>query len=336
MFRKEVSRQLIFIFFLIVLVSLEGVIGFMAIEGWGLLDALFMTIITISTVGYHEVHTLSSGGKIFTAVLIITGMGVFLYAIGRLTSFLVEADIRQVFRRRKMEKKLKALNGHVIVCGFGRNGQEAISVLLDSNSPCAVIDQNVEIIAKEAPEGLLYMVGDAKEEETLLGCSIREAKALIAALPSDADNLYVTLNARRLNPRLMIVARASEDESLKNLRMAGADHIVSPDRIGGRRMAMEILNPALVGYVDTVHSKRPDVPYLGQVELMEDSPFVGKTIAEAKTAMHEDCYLVALQREGEMMFPASRPQTIIQQKDNLIVFGLPRRIEELEEQVGVS
>ena len=233
---------------------------------------------------------------------------------------------------RKMEKKLQALRGHIIVCGFGRNGQEAIKVLRESHKPCVVIDNDPEVIAKNASEGLLTVLGDAKEEKTLLRCNIQQAEALIAALPSDADNLYITLNARRLNTKMMIVSRATEDESQKNLRTAGVDRVVLPDRIGGRRMAMEILNPALVGYVDTVHSKRPDVPLLEQFELHKESPFIGQSLAEVKASMHSDCYLVALQRGGEMIFPASRPQTTIEEKDHLVVFGLPDRIQEMEDQ----
>jgi voltage-gated potassium channel len=331
MFRKEVQKQLAFILFLIFLISLEGIVGYMAIERWNFLDAFFMTIITLSTVGFHEVRELTSAGKIFTAVLIVTGMGVFWYAIGRLTSFLVEADIRGTFRRRRMEKKLKALHDHIIVCGFGRNGQEAAQFIRGSDEPCVIIDRNPRVIAEHAQDDLLVVEGDAKEEDILLRCNVRAAKGLIATLPDDADNLYITLTARRLNPELMIVSRASEDASQKNLQMAGADRVVLPDRIGGMRMAMEILDPTILEYMEMLRSPRRDVPRLGQFVLSKDSPLVGQKIGSCQPATLEGCFLVALQRNEQVRFPVTEPDMMMVDGDRLVVFGLPDRIQALQQ-----
>jgi voltage-gated potassium channel len=331
MFRKEVQKQLAFILFLIFLICMEGVIGYMVIERWELADAFFMTIITLSTVGFEEVRPLSSSGRIFTAVLIVTGMGVFWYAIGRLTSFLIEADIRGTFRRRKMERKLKALHDHIIVCGFGRNGQEAAKFVRGSDEPCVIIDRNPKVIAEHAPDDLLVVEGDAKDEDILLKCNIQAAKGLIATLPDDADNLYIALTARRLNPNLTIVSRATEDESLRNLKWAGADRVVLPDRIGGMRMAMEILDPTILEYMEMLRSPRRDVPRLGQFVLSKDSPLIGQRTGSCQPATLEGCFLVALQRNEQVRFPATEPDMTMVEGDRLVVFGLPDRIQALQQ-----
>jgi voltage-gated potassium channel len=335
MFRKEVEKGLAFIFLLIVLVNLEGVVGYMLIEGWDFLDAFYMTILTISTVGFGEVRQLTPAGRIFTVVLIVTGMGVFWYSVGRLTSFLVEADIRGTFRRRKMDKRLRALHGHIVVCGFGRNGQEAVEIIRGRDVPCVVIERSAKVLADEARGDLLSIQGDAKEEEILAKCNIQEARGLITALPDDADNIYVTLTARRLNPHLTIVARAGEDASLKNLQMVGADHVVLPNRIGGVRMAMEILDPTVVEYMEMLRSSRPDVPRLGQFILNKDSSLIGQKIGPAHLTMLCSCFLVALQRGHEIIFPASQPEATMREGDRIVVFGLPENVRELQLQKSV-
>jgi len=331
MFRKEVQKQLAFILFLIFLICMEGVIGYMIIERWNLADAFFMTIITLSTVGFEEVRPLSSSGRLFTAVLIVTGMGVFWYAIGRVTSFLVEADIRGTFRRKKMERKLKALHDHIIVCGFGRNGQEAVQFIRGSDEPCVVVDRNPRVIAEHAPDDLSVVEGDAKDEDILLKCNVQVAKGLITTLPDDADNLYIALTARRLNPNLTIVSRATEDESLRNLKWAGADRVVLPDRIGGMRMAMEILDPTILEYMEMLRSPRRDVPRLGQFVLSKDSPLVGQKIGSCQPATLEGCFLVALQRNEQVRFPVTQPDMTMVEGDRLVVFGLPDRIQTLQQ-----
>lgn len=234
-----------------------GVIGYMYIEKWNFLDSLYMTIITIGTVGFSEVHTLSVNGRIFTSVYILINLGVFALFASVITQYILEGKLREVFSSYISNRKVKKLKNHVIVCGFGKNGQKACQEFLRDKIPFVVIEKDRSFL-EEGLEGfsnsreVFYIVGDATQDETLKDAGVERATALITTLPSDADNVFVTLTARQLKQDIQIIARANETSAEKKLRRAGADRLVRPDLIGGVYMANLIIRPGVVEFLDMI------------------------------------------------------------------------------------
>lgn len=236
------------IFFIMAL----GTIGFMLIESYSFLDALYMTVITIASIGYLEVKPLFDAGRIFNIVFIITSFSTFTYALTRLTSFLVSGEMQYYLKNRKIMSALDKLNEHVIICGFGRNGQQAGKTLRSHREDFVVIDhreENIDGFLLHDPN-LLYIKGDATDETTLLRAGIHRAKSLICALPTDADNVFIVLTARELNPNIRIISRATSANAVPKLRKAGAEHVILPDRIGGNHMATLVSKPDVVEFID--------------------------------------------------------------------------------------
>lgn len=217
---------------LLVVVLLFGVFGYRFLLDYTWIDTFYMTIITITTVGFSEVRPLDSEAKIFTVVLIITSVFVFAFAISVITEFILNRNSLQLLKKKKVKNKISSLNKHVIICGFGRNGNQAAERLKAYNRPFVVIEKNREVIEK-FEKGILFVEGDANEDDTLIEAGIDRAQYLITSLPDDAANLFVVLSARQLNKNLFIISRASQLTSQKKLRLAGADKVIMPDRIGG-------------------------------------------------------------------------------------------------------
>ncbi len=262
-----------------------GVFGYMIIEGWSFLDALYMTIITLSTVGYEEVHSLSTAGKVFSILLIIGGVGVMLYTLTAIVQYLIEGRFANIFGRRRMKEKISKLKKHVILCGYGQVGQEVARVFNDEGIPFVIIELDQEAIDKAVNADYLYLQGNATSDELLKEAGIQKARALVSALGSDADNLYVTLSAREMRPDLFIVARAAVEESEPKLKRAGADRTMSPYRIGGRRLAMLTLRPLVVDFVDTtMHSQGREL-VLENIKVLSGSPSLPETPHELAVAV---------------------------------------------------
>jgi voltage-gated potassium channel len=228
-----------------------GVGGFMILEHYTLLDALYMTIITVSTVGYKEVQPLSSVGKVFAMVLIVTNLGLFTYFISTFTSFFLDGEFRKHLKIRKMEHSINALRGHVILCGYGRNGHAAANILRQHKRPFVVIERHLS--DKQQIEFLVE--GDATKEEVLIEAGIVHAAAIITTLPIDAENLYIVLTARQLNDDMKIISRASDDLAVKKMKIAGADNVIMPDKIGGAHMATLVLSPDVKEFMDMISSQ---------------------------------------------------------------------------------
>ncbi|MCE7700241.1 MAG: potassium channel protein [Methanobacterium paludis] len=236
---------------LYVLTILAGIAGFMLIEHYDFIDAFFMTIITISTVGFNEVHPLTNDGKIFTAILIIFSLGTLAYVGSKLVSFVFDGEFVAHLKIIRVIRKVEKLRNHVIVCGFGRNGEQVCLELAAHKKPFVIIEKRDNVIERirEHPE-FLYVKGDAIHEEMLELAGVRQASALVATTPSDADNVFVVLTARSLNPRIRIISRASEPNSDIKLKRAGATNVIMPERIGGSRMAKLVLQPDVVDFVE--------------------------------------------------------------------------------------
>lgn len=240
---------------MLVLVYAVGTCGYMWLEDYSYIDASYMTIITVASVGFSEVKPLSDVGKIFTSLLILSSVFTYVYAITVVTSFIVEGEFRTYFNHIRVNKEIQELRGHVIVCGYGRNGRQACQQLKAGNVRYVVIESKTQIIEHLREEGVLCLEGNATEDEVLHNAGIRHAKGLIAALPDDAANVFVVLTARELNSTMKIVSRASSDASESKLRRAGADNVIMPDKIGGTHLAALITKPDVLEFIDHITVK---------------------------------------------------------------------------------
>lgn len=253
----------------ILCISLVGISGYMAIEHYNFIDALYMTVISITTAGYTEVRPLSPAGRLFTVFLLISSFTTFAYALALITQYIASGELSNYFKRRKMANQIDSLTNHVILCGLGRSGHEAAVTLRQHKVPFIVIEQNQERIrAYEAKEAsLLYVIGSATEDETLLKAGIKRAKALLTALPTDADNVFIVLSARSLNEKLTIISRASQQSAHSKLRKAGANNIVMPDKIGGAHMASIVSRPDIMEFLDYLTGNAEDGSIMDMMEI---------------------------------------------------------------------
>lgn len=308
-----------------------GVVGYMLIEGFEFTDAVFMTIITVATVGFKEVQPLSVGGMYFTVLLIITSFGTFAYAVTTLTKYVVNGEIRHFYKNRKVRNKIQQLKDHVIICGYGRNGRQAVAELLDHNVPIVVIENDEETLEKvlENPD-LLYVHGDATRDEVLNLCQVEKARALITSLPFDADNLFVVLTARELNPNLTIISRASNEQTDVKLRRAGATNIIQPDRIGGQRMAKLVAQPDVVEFLDYIMLQASESVTLKELTCTRLNPyFEGKSIRELDVRNESGANIIGLKRSDNSFIINPLPEIQLSSLDKLFVLGTPNQIERL-------
>ncbi|NWF52635.1 MAG: potassium channel protein [Nitrospirae bacterium] len=302
----------------------------MLIEGWSFFDSLYMTIITLSTVGYSELSGLSSSGRIFTIFLIIGGVGTVLYSLSAGARFILEGELQELFGRSRLEKRIKELKEHYIICGFGRMGKIIAKELKNKGINFIAIEKNPIMREKE---DLLILEGDATQDETLKECGIERAKGLITVLPTDAENLYVVLSSRELNPNLFIVARAGEEGSEQKLLRAGADRVVSPYHIGGLRIAHTVLKPAVVDFIEFATKTGNIDLQIEEIPILEGSGLIGLTLDQCGIGRELGIIIVAIKRAtGEMKFnPTFR--TTIKSGDTLIVLGEVSKLKVLEEKV---
>lgn len=249
---RKATYRLLQPFIILIAITGSGIAGYVIIEGCSWLNALFMTTISITTVGYGEVVPLSNAGKVFTIVLLIVSWVTFAFALTRITQFVINGEINKYFKTRRLMKDISKLVNHVIICGYGRNGHEAARVLRSHGVPFIVIEKNVRLIEKNLHEDhhLLHLEGDSTDDQVLIAAGIERAKALIITLPVDADNLFIVLSARELNSQLQIISRASDSHSINKLKKAGADNVIMPDRIGGTHMATLISKPDVVEFIN--------------------------------------------------------------------------------------
>ena len=240
------------------IIIVAGIIGYMLIEKASFLDSLFMTTISITTVGYGEVVPLSDAGKVFTIIMLITSWGIFAFAIARITQFVVNGEVNKYFKNRKLMKNISKLENHVILCGYGRNGQQAAQTLKAHNIPFIVIEKNEQLMLKELSEkdDILHLEGDSTDDELLRLAGVERARALITTLPVDAENVFIVLSARSLNPLLKIISRSSEAATVPKLKKAGADNVIMPDWVGGTHMATLVSKPDVVEFIDFISGEQ--------------------------------------------------------------------------------
>jgi voltage-gated potassium channel len=327
---KEFTKKVLLTLALILLIVSFGTIGYMAIEGWNFLDAFYMTVITLTTVGFGEVHKLSDPGRLFTIALIIGGVGTVFYALSTGAKITLEGELQELFGRQRLEKKIRALKDHYIICGFGRMGRIICRELKHEGVPFVVIEKKPDVLSDEHKDVLLFE-GDATSDEVLKEVGIEKAKGLISVLPTDAENLYVVLSARGLNPNLQIVARAGEEGSGQKLLRAGADRVVSPYHIGGLRIAHTVLKPAVVDFIEFATKSGNIDLQMEEINIMEDSSLAGLTLDECGFGRELGVIIVAIkQASGEMRFnPTFR--SAIAAGDTLIALGESAKLKLLED-----
>lgn len=324
---------MIFSLLLLILISMFGVIGFAIIEGKGLVDAIYMTVITMSTVGFGWTEEPSEAGKVFSVILIIFSAGTFVYAITTLTTFIVEGEVRKLVTTYQVNKKVAKLDQHIIICGLGRNGREAAMELWRQGKQFIIIESDEEVIERfrKIQPDALFILGDATREEILAQAQIGRAKGLVSALSSDAENVYITLTARGLHPQLKIIGRASKAEAISKLKRAGANEVIVPNAMGGRKMVNMITRPALVEFVEMVSGEGNPHWHLKQITCQEGDKLVGSTLKELQIRSKTGVLVLGYKRpnyQTEINPPADRK---IQVGDGLFMLGTDAQLTKFHE-----
>ena len=316
----------------VAIVILVGTTGYALIEHWSLFDSLYMTIITVGTVGYGETHPLSTAGRAFTMILVLAGVGALGFSLAQFIDFLLEGHLTGYLEGRRMHRRIEELSQHTIVAGYGRVGSVACQALHDESAEFVVVDADSRACEEAREAGWLCIDGDATEEEVLIAAGVHRAGSVITALSADAENLFVTVTARGLNPNAFIVARSSHPSTEPKLLKAGANRTITPNVIGGRRMAAMVLRPAVSEYLDIV-TQGDGVEYrLQEVELSAESVFADKTLAEARIREITGAQVVAVLGRDGRVDGNPGPDTIISAGEKLIVLGTVSAVQTLAEE----
>ena len=321
----------------LLVIFLSGIFGYKILEGYDFVEAVYMTVITISTVGFKEIHPLSKEGMIFTGVLIIFSLGFFGYFITSVTRLFIDGEYKKMVKTYYRNKKIKKLKNHVIICGFGRNGRQATIELLKINKNVIVIDNNKDILNKNINEEIVknknftFVRGDASHEESLFEANINNAKALITTLPNDAENLLIILTSRDINSRMTIISRASDEHSYSKLKRAGADNVIMPDIVGGSRMAKLVSKPDTMEFLEMIMLKEGVDVNLEEIRCDDlASCFVDSTISDLDIRKKTGANIIGLKLgNGEYLFnPSSKIK--LKQEDKLFVLGAVEQVNKLK------
>lgn len=318
---------------LVVIALLSGVIGYSVVEKMNFLDALYMTVITIATVGYREVKPLSDLGKIFTIAFIIFGVATVVYTAGSIIDFIVEGNIFGIRRRRKMEEKVKHMKDHYIVCGFGRVGHQIAKELMAQKKQFVVIDQKDSTAQELESQGIPYFIGNLSDDFLLEKAGVARAKVLFAAADSDVENVYVTLAAKVVNPNIFVVARAAHKETENKLKKAGADKVISPYFIAGSRMASMALSPVAVEFLDIATGSDNVEMWLREFKIGERSKLAGKTLGEANIRKTTGTMILSIKKTNGEFELSPNATSLIQPGDILIALGTTEQLNCLEKVV---
>ena len=315
---------------LLSLIMCIGVLGFKSMANYSWVDAFYMTVITITTVGFKEVHPLDDNAKIFTIFLILASVVILGYAITVITEYILSKNDLDELKQKEMQKKIDSLNNHIIICGFGRNGKQAATKLNAYNKPFVVIEKDKEIIDKYADEDIYFVYGNANEDEVLLQAGVERAETLISALPNDADNLFVVLSARQINNSMNIISRASQETSYRKLKLAGANNVILPDRIGGDHMASLVVVPDLIEFIDNlsiIGETNINIEQIAVEKLYKSSEV--KTIKDLDLRKKTGCTVIGFKdAHGEYLVnPEANLKLVPNSK--VIVLGRPEQIQKL-------
>ncbi len=313
----------------LLLVLVMGTLGYAIVEGWTLFDSLYMTVITIATVGFQEVRELSDQGRILTIVLILAGVGALGFTFGTFIDFIVEGHLRGLLEGRRMQKTVEHLREHHIVAGLGRVGSAVARQLAHEGVSFVVIDRSEDCLAEATDCGWPRIVGDATDEDVLMAAGIDRARSLITALDTDADNVFVALTARTISPDLFIVARSAHESSEAKLLRAGADRVMTPNLIGGRRMADMVLHPLVSDYLDLVTHGDAVEFKLQQVDIVENSSYADTSIRDAQVRGRTGAYILAVMASDGNVNTNPSPDTVMHVGDRLVVMGTTAQLQSL-------
>lgn len=332
-FRSKIYLALV----LVTSVLVIGVLGYRFISEFSWLDALYMTVITVTTVGFSEVGPLNTESKFFTIFLIISSVFIFAFAISVITEYILSRNSLQTLKKRKLKEQINKLSEHVIICGYGRNGIQSAARLTAYKKPFVVVEKDKEVIAKHEGEGILFLEGDANEDEVLVEAGIGRANYLIAAMPDDAANLFVVLSARQLNNSLFIISRASLVNSQKKLLLAGADKVIMPDRIGGDHMASLVVMPDLITFMDQLGTEGKHTTNLEEVAIEDFRDQVDyNSLRDLDLRNKTGCTIIGyIEPDGNYII---NPEADLELKPHskVIVLGRPEQIQKLNEMFEID
>jgi voltage-gated potassium channel len=332
------KRRLLFSFLIFICVIIFGVMGFKTFggQGWSLLDSLYMTVITLSTVGYGEVMALEPPGRIFAMIYILMCLGTIAYAVSSITGFIVEGELKNILGRKRMEKKIARIKDHYIICGSGETANTIIHELMLTKRDFVVVDPSQEKLEKMiAQDNMLFIQGDPAEDEILVEAGIERARGILCSLPTDEANLFVAITARSLNPAIRIIAKGVDLKSHRKMKKAGADAVISPAYIGGMRMVSEMVRPATVSFLDLMLRERDRVYRFEEIQVKKDAPIISKTIKACGFDQESGAILVALKKAGSLDFDFNpRDDAVIEEGLDLIFIVTPDVLNTLEKRIN--
>ena len=331
---RSLGPRLIVVATLLMVVVIGGTAGYVLLEGWTLMDAFYMTIITLSTVGFGEVRPLHPASQLFTAVLIFVGVGGVAYTLATFTEYMVAGELQGTLRRRRMQQTIDRLSGHFIICGFGRVGRQVAAELMRCQMVVIVIDINPMEEEECTRCGYHFLEGDASDDAVLVQAGITRAKGLVAVVDSDAANVYVSLSARALNPSLAIVARADQPNAEAKLRMAGANHVISPYAVGGMRMASLLVHPNVVDFLDLVMRDEELQLWLDEVQIAPESELAGKTLEEMQVRGLTGANVLGMRHEGGRVMVNWTADVRIESGGVLVALGTREQLNALANLAG--
>ncbi len=313
---------------------LIGTAGYVVIEGYAVIDALFMTVITLATVGYSEVRPLHDAGKVFTIFLIVAGIGTVAFTVTQAVDYIIDTIL---FRAKLMEKKIAKLSGHVIICGYGRIGRRVAAALKKRALPFVVVERDQELVGDLEREGMMYVLGNASDDDTLRRAGIERANTIVATLPSNADNVYTILSARHLNPAIRIVARAIDTDSTQKLVQAGADKVISPYDIGGYYLANAVLRPHVVNFMEVVNKSAGITEKnleIEELEVTENCRYANKPLRETGIRSELNIIVLAIRnKDGQFEYNPSS-ETILEPGSMIICIGFSDKLDTLARNLG--
>ncbi len=316
--------------FLVVLIV--GTVGYQFFEGWNLLDSLFMTVITITTVGFREVGgPLSESGKVFTIFLIFSGFGVAAISLSHLTSLIIKGELNHIWGKMRMDHEIKQLSGHYIIAGFGRTGQVIAQYLKETKTQFIVIDNNESLLTKWSQDGILCVLGDASDEDILKKAGIAKAKGLVTVVSNDASNAFIIMSAKELNHKLVIIARALDSQNIKKLKMAGAYRVIAPYELGGLRIAQAVTHPHVADFIDIVEDVRAKHIEIVDVKINSGSNLIGQVLS-SDLMKSVNVIVVGIRRSGELLNFEFHPKgnTRLNQDDHMIIMGPSEAIAKIQ------
>lgn len=324
------TRHLAISIALSLLILVTGTAGYMIIEDWRFLDALYMTIITISTVGYREVNQVGDIGRVFTIFLVLIGVGFTFYVMAAVVQFMVEGRVRIIMGRRRLDKQIDRLKNHYIVCGYGRIGRVLCRNLQRTPYDLVVVEKNPDMIPVMNEDGVLYVAADAADEANLLKAGIRRARGLVAALATDTDNVFLVLSARQLAPELNIIARASQEGAKNKLRAAGANSVESPYEIGAASMAHRIIRPTVTNFLDLAFAHARKDIQMEEIPVSEKSRLTNIPLKDSGIRQDFNLIIIAIKKpDGTMLFNPSF-ETALMPDDTVIAVGEEENLQKLE------